>query len=166
MTKLVSLDTSTKKSGCALYINGKLQEWKLLDCSKTTDIDIRINEMGSALLSLLDKWKPDIICIEEPKGSGRNVQLVKNLSEIIGIVRAWSIRNDCSYSEIMPSVWRKWANLSQGNKKREELKRESMKLVEKRFSITLDNDDVCDAILIGAAIINQAKAYEEMDLFE
>lgn len=166
MTKLVSLDTSTKKSGCALYIDGKLQKWKLLDCSKTTDINTRINEMGSALLSLLDKWNPDIICIEEPKGSGRNVQLVKNLSEIIGIVRAWAIRYDCSYSEIMPSVWRKWANLSQGNKKREELKRESMKLVEKRFSITLDNDDVCDAILIGAAVINQAEAYEDEELFD
>lgn len=166
MIRLVSLDTSTKKSGCALYVDGELKKWKLLDCSKNTDIDSRINEMGSALLFLLDEWKPDIICIEEPKGSGRNVQLVKNLSEVIGFVRAWSICHDCSYSEVMPSVWRKWVNLPQGKKKREELKQESIDLVKKRFGIILENDDVCDAILIGAAAINQAEAYSDIELFE
>lgn len=151
--RLVSIDSSTNKTGAALYVGGKLKEYDLIDLSKSgLTIDPRIDEMGKRIMKLLSYWQPTMVYIEEPKGHN-NVELVRKLSTILGIVRGWCIQNGVYFEEIKPTVWRKYIGFDQGGKKRDELKAASIDYVRKTFGIEV-NDDTADAICIGGAIIN------------
>lgn len=164
MTKLVSLDTSTTNSGYAMYKDGILSDYGSFDYRKIKDIDIRTKKMCTSLLSYLSENKPDIICIEQPKGAGRNVELVRKLAKILGVVYCWALLNASDYEEIMPSVWRKYIpEFNQGKKDREELKAESLRVVKEKYDIEADSDDVSDAILIGQSYINK---FDDEDLFD
>lgn len=161
MTKLVSIDSSTKKTGMALFIDGELKEYTLLDHEKVRDVDVRMNLMIRDILEKLQEWKPDIVYIEEPKGEGQNVAMVKKLSEIIGAVRAWCVWKNREYFEIQPSQWRKWCGIPQGRGvKREVLKAAAMDFVKKHFGIDT-NDDTADSICIGVSSINFYNSIDE-----
>lgn len=154
--RMVSLDTSTNKSGCALFVRGQLEEYNLIDLSKMgLQLDDRINEMGRQLIGMLNHWKPSMVFIEEPKGH-QNIELVRKLSEVLGIIRGWCIQNGAYYGEIKPSEWRKYCGLDQGGKKRVELKAASVEYVKTKYGIEV-NDDTADAICIGDAVVNRYK---------
>lgn len=154
--RMVSVDSSTKKTGISLFINGELQETKLIDLSSCKEpTDERINMMGSALIILLSTWHPSMVYAEEPKGHGSNLELVRKLAEVLGVIRGWCIDNSAEYHEVKPSEWRSYLGLKQGGKvKREELKRESIEYVRNKYNI-LVNDDVADSICIGDAMISK-----------
>lgn len=153
--KFCSIDSSTKKTGLSLFKDGELFECKQIDLSDSkSTTDVRMNLMGGNILRVLNEWMPELIYIEEPKGEGRNVELVHKLSEIIGIVRAWAIINGAPFEEVKPSVWRKYVGISQGRKKREELKRDSINLVKDVYDIDV-NDDVADSVCIGIAMLRR-----------
>lgn len=155
-TKFVSIDSSTNKTGMSLFINGELQESKLIDLSKgKMETGERINVMGANIIMLLSQWDPDIVYIEVPQGHGKNVLLVRMLSEILGIARGWCIDNSRHFEEVAPSVWRSLLGFKQGTStKRTDLKRESVEYVRKKYNI-LVNDDVADSICIGNAMIER-----------
>lgn len=151
--RIVSMDTSTNKSGVATFDNGELVDYRLIDCSKNKDVELRINEMGGKLLDYLIEQRPEAIYIEHPQGKGSNVAMVGKLCEILGIVRSYAIRKHIHYEEFPPSVWRKYAKIQQGKKTRDELKRMSMDYVMEHYGIEV-NDDVSDAITLGCAVFN------------
>lgn len=157
--KYISIDSSTKKSGYAVFENGELINYGLIDCSKEKDSELRINQMGEELLKLLIKEKPDLVTVEHPQGEGRNVMVVNKLSEIIGIIRAYAIQKKKTFVEIMPSEWRRYCGINQGKKKRDELKQMSIDFVKETFGIDA-NDDTCDAICQGWGYI---QFYKEDD---
>ena len=155
MARMVGIDSSTKKTGLSLFVDGELKDYCLVDYSKVKDINDRINQMGLGVLSVLGDWLPDMIYIEEPKGEGRNVELVHKLSEILGIVRCWAITHGCYYEEVKPSVWRHDLGIEQGKKKREELKAASISYVKDKYGIIPETDDVADSICVGAAMVEK-----------
>lgn len=153
--RMVAIDSSTKKTGMSLFVNGKLEKWRLIDLSAhVRNTDERINMMGADILVLLSHWNPTMVYIEEPKGHGQNLELVRKLSEILGIVRAWTILNHAYYQEVKPSEWRKYAGIQQGKKKRDELKKESIDYVKRIHNLEV-GDDVADSICIGTAMLNR-----------
>lgn len=153
--KVCSIDSSTRKTGMALFLDGELNTYQLIDLSTSKDTaDERINIMGRNMLLLLSHWCPEIVYIEEPQGHGQNVKLVNMLCQIIGIVRGWCIENKAYFEVVSPSVWRKYLGMSQGGKKRAELKEESKRVVKDTYDVDV-NDDVADAINIGNAMINR-----------
>ena len=156
MTRLISIDPSTKASGVATFDDGKLVGYDLFKCNDT-DVESRIHQMGAALLSYLKKNKPDIIYIEHPQGHGSNVALVGMICELLGIVRAYAIEKKIEYKELTPSVWRKYCGFAQGKKTRKELKQMSIDYVKEHFDVEV-SDDVADAISIGCGVINYFNA--------
>lgn len=74
--RFMSIDESTKKTGCALFVDGELKDYCLIDKSKDKDSEHRLNEMCKDLLAQLKEWRPDYIAIEHPQGDGRNVLVV------------------------------------------------------------------------------------------
>ena len=160
--KLVSLDTSTKKSGVALFENGVLTDYRLFDYSKVKDVEQRIDMMGGQLWEYLEEVMPDVIYIESPQGHGKNVYMIGKLSEIMGMVRAYAVIHRCDYNELTPSEWRKNAGFAQGKKKRDELKAMSIKYVKDNYSIDVE-DDVADAISIGCSVINFFNAFASFE---
>lgn len=166
MTKSLSFDTSTTKSGAAIFKDGKFCDWKLFNYEWIKDVDERTRNMCTALLSFIKEQRPDIIYIEKPKGSGKNVELVHKLSKILGVVYAYTLENNCAYEEVMPSVWRKWVSgFEQGGKSRNELKAEGIRLVKEKYGIEVPCDDVADAILIGEAMMTKYDV-SDSELFE
>ena len=161
MVKLVSIDSSTNYTGMAFFENGKYVRHILIDQHIYKDVDRRIDEMIRGIAEELQKFKPDIVYIEQPKGSGGNVEMVRKLSEILGAVRLWCVWKGKDYHEIMPSVWRKNLHgFSQGGKSRCELKQEAIDYVKRIIGIDCDTDSA-DAICIGLSVIDYFKECEE-----
>ena len=156
--KLCSIDSSTKATGMALFENGVYKTHVLLDYHKNRDVDERMNLMIKSMIKQLQKWKPDIVWIEQPKGSGKNVEMVRKLSEILGAIRCWCICQKREYYEISPSQWRKWLpGYDQGKKERKELKAESIKYVKDHLGLDCSEDE-CDSICIGYGVLEYYKS--------
>ena len=151
MERVVSIDSSTKKTGAALFVDGQFKEYRLIDFSDNKSVNDRMSLMGRELQELLSHWQPELVVIEEPNGYGKNIQVYRYLSEIIGIVRIWAFMHSCVMEEIKPTVWRKRIGINQSKKKRDELKAESIAYVKKTYGLEV-NDDVADAICIGACL--------------
>ena len=156
--KLCSIDSSTSATGMALFVDGNYKKHVLFDYHKNKDVEERINLMIHSIIKQLQEWNPNIVWIEQPKGSGRNVEMVRKLSEILGGVRCWCICKNQEYHEIMPSQWRKWLpGYEQGGKDRKELKEESVKYAKKILNIDLTNDEA-DAVNIGLGVLEYYKS--------
>ena len=152
--RLVSLDTSTKVSGCALFVDGNLVEHRAIDYSKTFDSEERMNKMCVSLVGLIKEWAPEIIVAEHPQGAGANILVVNRLSEIIGAIRLYAAMKSVQFTELMPTEWRKLVGMKQGRKTRAELKQTSRDMALDMFGEYM-RDDESDACLIGQAYINK-----------
>lgn len=156
MIKLCTIDSSTRKTGIAIFINGEYTNRFLIDCDSIKDTDERVRDMGKRIIRVLDSEKPDLIYIEHPQGYGRNVSTVFKLTLIIGVVFGWCLQNNCEFNDITPSEWRKMAGFSQGKLKRNELKALSITLAKEKFGIEC-GDDEADAIAMGYGLIQKYK---------
>lgn len=154
--RMVSLDTSTQKSGCALFEDGKLVDHLLIDLHRMTDAEKRMNKMCSSLARVLKNWEPDAVYIEYPEGQGGNIKTFNMLCEILGAVRLYCAVKDCEFNEVRPPQWRKWLGMDQSKKKRAELKQMSMDYVLETFGVECNNDEA-DAICIGCAVLEYYK---------
>ena len=152
MTRMVALDTSTQKSGCALFEDGKLIDHRLIDLHKIVNSEERMDKMCLSLARVLSEWRPDIIWIEYPEGQGGNIKTFNMLCEILGAVRLYAVIKGCEFNEIKPPQWRKWLGWNQAGKRRAELKQMSMDYVSEKYGAELNNDE-CDAIALGDAVV-------------
>ena len=162
MTKFVSIDPSTNKTGLAYFEDGELVEHLLLDLSaQKANPEQRFDNMAKEILEYLSSHSPAIVWAEET-WNAQNIQTTKTLSELLGIIHGWCIANNIDFHKILPSQWRKLCGIEQGKKKRAELKQASMAYVLERYGLTV-NDDVADAIALGDGVIN---GYSAEKLFE
>lgn len=150
--KLLTIDSSTNKSGIAYFYNGKYKAHHLLDCSKDKNIDTRFEEMSHQLWSILEIYKPNIIYIEETVVL-RNAQTQRFLTRLQGVIYAWCMNHGCEFNTIRPTTWRKQLSFAQGkNVKRDQLKEQSVQYVLDNYRINV-GDDEADALCIADAVI-------------
>lgn len=157
-TRLISLDTSSSKTGWALFENGKYIKSDVInfdtnECKKKYkgNSDKRIEDMCLAIIELLKEYKPDIIVIEK-LNVGRNMVAVRALSKVIGVVYCYSILNKCFYYEIQPSQWRSQLGMQSSKRKRDEYKQLSIDYVKEHFYKDV-SDDESDSICAGIGYI-------------
>lgn len=157
-TKLLSLDSSSSKTGWALFENAEYIESGVIDldtneCKKRYkgNSDKRIEDMCLNVINLLKEHKPDIIVIEK-LNVGRNMVAVRALSKVIGVVYCYSILNDCFYFEIQPSQWRGKLGMQSSKRGRDEYKQLSIDYVKKNFNKDV-SDDESDSICAGIGYI-------------
>lgn len=153
--RFVGLDASSKKTGVAFLVNGKLRSCGLLDYSKYTDREERMALMCKAIINKLDEFKPNILYIED-SWNAANVEVTKLLTRIMGVTYGWALQNNCEWNSILPSSWRKYCGINQSKKKREELKQASIDYVKQRYDIDV-NDDVADAVALSDGVVNYFK---------
>lgn len=151
--KFCGIDSSTKRTAIALFVDGQYQDCILIAKDKMTDVYERMNSMIGDIIAVLDEWQPDVIWQEHPQGHGNNVDMVGKLCEIVGCVRTWAVMHGADFQEINPSQWRKYVGIQQGKKTRAELKQASMEFIKEKLGIDR-GDDVSDAISIGYAVMN------------
>lgn len=151
----MGLDTSSRCSGFSVYKNGKLADYGCIDYTKFKGgTEARRDAMCLSLLRKLNEVNPDIVAIEEDViGSSTTTRL---LSMIIGVVYAWCLAKNRDFEMIQPSVWRGTVQDRDNPypKKREDVKEWDKQRAQELFGIT-DNDDVCDAVLLGYALIKK-----------
>ena len=154
--RMVSLDTSSTCSGYACWENGKLIECGTLDHRKEKDAEIRVEDMCLDIVNTLNRFLPTIVVIELTAVT-KNAQTQRMLSEIVGVVRGWSLVKYAEFVRLRPAEWR---SLVKGEEpcpvKRADAKRWAIKRVKEVFLLDVP-EDCAEAILIGQARVNQFK---------
>lgn len=166
-TTLLSLDTSSTKTGWAIFKNGIYKESGVLDWSHVKETEDRLLLMYIDIIQHIDKYEPDILVIEKDVvGSGKkqNMSTINTLVKLIGGVWAYCIQLNIDtpmnfqtgefnifYIEYTPSEWRKLVGITAH--KRDECKAASIKIIKDTYNIDVD-DNEADAINIGQAYIN------------
>lgn len=156
--KLLALDTSSSKTGWAIFENAKYKKSGVIDfdtneCKKKYkgNSEQRLEDMCLAIINLLKEYKPDIIVIEK-LNVGRNMVAVRHLAKVIGVVYCYSILNDCFYYEIQASQWRSQIGIQSTKKDRKQLKQEAIEYVKNTLGIDV-TDDEADSICAGIGYI-------------
>lgn len=148
---LLSLDTSSTRTGWAFFIEGKYSKSGVIDYTskeaKKLSSDERIREMCLRIFEIVKKFHPDSIVIEKMTVS-RNMTTVRVLSKIIGTVFAFAIQCDINYYEIEASQWRATLHMQKRGRKRDEYKKLSVQYAQKIAGKVI-TDDEADAICIG-----------------
>ena len=132
----------------SLFFDGALSRYVLIDNSKMTDKDARIDRMMLDICNELEEWKPDIV-YQEDTWLGRNAETDQMLCSLVGAVRYWCASRGCEYHKIKPVTWRATVGLDP-KAKREDAKRESVEFVLEKYTAAV-GDDVADAICVGLA---------------
>lgn len=157
-TRLLSLDTSSSKTGWAYFENAVYKKSGVInldtkECRKKykDKCDARIRDMCLSVVMLLKEYEPDIIVIEK-LNVGRNMNATRILAKIMGVVYGYSLFNNCYYYEISPSQWRGQLGMQLKGRKREEYKQLSVAYVKNVFGKEV-NDDESDSICAGIGYI-------------
>ena len=156
--RLISLDTSSSKTGWACYENAVYKKSGVIDFDTKElkkryqgNSEQRLEDMCLAIFNLLKEYKPDIIVIEK-LNVGRNMVAVRHLAKVIGVVYCYSILNECFYYEIQPSQWRSQIGIQSTKKDRKILKQEAIEYVKNTLGIDV-TDDEADSICAGVGYI-------------
>lgn len=149
--KVLAFDTSTKKTGWSLFINGKYAESGLIDLSKNKDVEERIKKMCLTITTLIFDKSPDHVVIEELP-STRNADTVRKLSRIIGAVYYYCISKDIDYTEMSCDTWRNAVGIK--NSKGGKVKIDSMNRVLQKYKLDVDDNEsdainICEAYCIN-----------------
>lgn len=152
--RMITIDSSSKKSGIAIFDNGKYVKHILLDYEKIKDMETRFLKMSNELINLIKLYKPDIIYIEEVVVN-RNMHTMRFLFRLLGVIYGYCLTADCEFNTIRPTEFRSELEFKQGSKvEREQLKQQAIDYVKKEFNLDV-NDDEADAICIGLAVIKK-----------
>jgi hypothetical protein len=68
MIRMVSIDSSTRCTGMACFVNGALKEHGVIDLTSEKDVEKRSDIMGLKIMKNLDALSPAIVYIERPRG--------------------------------------------------------------------------------------------------
>lgn len=150
-TRLASIDSSSTKTGWAIFDNGEYKHSGVIDLHSEKNSELRAKNMCIALLELLSDYSPDIIVIEKLNVS-RNMVTTRTLCKIIGAVYCYAIQNDAFYYEIQASQWRKQLSMQKSQRKRDEYKQLSVRYVKEHFNKEV-TDDESDSICAGLGYI-------------
>lgn len=153
-TTMITIDSSTKKTGIAVFVNGIYIEHHLIDHSKNLKMENRYPLMCIDLYNILETYKPEIIYIEDEVVS-RNMNTCRFLFRLQGMIEGWCILNGAEFNTVRPTVWRSSLNFNQGRKfNRTDLKIQSIKFIKGVLNLNV-TDDEADAICIGYYALNR-----------
>ena len=161
-TTLLSFDTSTTKTGWAVFQNSIYKESGVLDWEHIKDINERSMLMMVEIIQTIERYEPSILVVEKDiVGSGKrlNMSTINVLTRLIGGIFGYVVSINMNYPfdeqpvfyvEYTPSEWRKFVGVK--GRKREEYKENSIKRIKNKYNIDVD-DNEADAINIGEAYI-------------
>lgn len=152
--KLLSLDTSTKETGWAIYENEFLVKSGVINMNHLKDEENRINVMCKSILQMLHREDPDVVAIEQLVVN-RNMKTVRALCRVIDVAYFYTLLRNKSLYEVTPSEWRAYVGLQQYKRTRMSYKERAVDFVKNTFDKETVNDNEAEAICIGAAYVNQ-----------
>lgn len=157
--KILATDQSTKVTGWAFYDGEKLAAHGLILAKKEeNDVMRRIGFMCDEIESLVEKYKPDLCCIEQTQSQG-NELVFRTLSMLVGSLSFMMYRRGLPYIIVYPKTWK--AAFGVKGRKRAEQKANTIQIVRDRYGIEVSEDEA-DAIgLLNYAIKENTDGQKE-----
>jgi Holliday junction resolvasome RuvABC endonuclease subunit len=151
VTKVLSIDQSTRCTGWACFIGGKYLDSGIIDMSKSKlETNERSFEMAKSIWKVIKKFKPTHLILEDVQQQS-NAKTMIILARLSGMVIGYAEAHGVKTHILQPAKWRAALSYSQGSKvKRAELKQQSIDYVKEHFNLDLTEDE-CEAIAEGIA---------------
>ena len=142
MSKVLSVDQSTRCSGYCLVEDGKYVCSGVIDLSKSTlETPDRSFEMAKAIWKLVKKYKPTHIIIEDVQNQN-STKTVVILARLQGLILGYAEAHGVETHILAPTVWRRELDYRQGPKvKRAELKQQSADYVQNKYGFVKSEDE-------------------------
>ena len=150
MSRVLSMDQSTRCSGYAVFDDGEYVCSGVIDMSKSSlDTPERSFEMAKALWKIIKQYEPTHLILEDTQQQN-NVKTVIILSRLQGMIIGYAEAHNIKVHILLPSQWRAVLKYDQGPKiKRAELKKQSAEYVKKKYGFDLledENEAICEGI--------------------
>lgn len=156
MSNLLALDQSSRTTGYAIYVDGKLNNYGKFTL-EDEDIGLRLVKFRDKIIQLLHDYEINEVAFEEIQMQNNvvnNVQTFKILSEIYGVLQELITELNIPYTIISSNTWKSTMKIPKT--KREEEKRRAQALVYQLFQVKATQDEA-DAICLGAHVIISQK---------
>lgn len=144
---ILALDMSTKSSGWATKVDGKLESGCIVSAS--TSIEKRIAYMRDSVIELIKKYNIDTVVIEEVHAEyTHNSTVNQKLNWLQGCLRVaiWEYDKTIKIETILPNSWRSKIGIHTGRGvTRDKLKLADITYVKTNYNKDV-NDDEADAI--------------------
>lgn len=143
--RILGIDSSTTATGYAILNGNKIIKSGVIKPNKTLSSIERIIYIEKEINALYDKYKPDFICIEEMV-SFRNANSMRVLIGLIYHLVIEYTKKEALVVLVRPSEARK-GKIS--GRKREEIKKQSIDYVNKKYKLKINDDNISDAIILA-----------------
>lgn len=158
--KILGIDASTTSTGWAIFDDSKLVDYGCIK-PKGEDWRERLIRQEEVLASIVEKYRPDIVSMEDVPLSSNSNKILVILGAVQGFFYGIFAHYKIPVEFVIPSKWRSPLGLFSGDRKgttRKEMKRKSVEKANELFGLNLkwvsmnsskNDDDISDAILIG-----------------
>ena len=151
---VLSLDQSTMKTGYAVFNDNLLITHGVIDLHKEHSSWEREQLMRIKIKDLIKQHRPKVVVLEGVS-SKSNPQTVIMLGRLQGYILSAAWDQNADTKIYLPTKWRKINGIKQGPRTRQELKEQSIRLVEDSYGVTLPEDEA-EAIAIGIAYLKDS----------
>lgn len=169
--KILGIDASTTCIGYSIWEDDKLVHFdKLRPNSKCENWMERIQDLSFKVQEIIDKYKIEKIIEENVPLIGKQNIVLVQLGSVKGMMLTISSINNISIEFIEVGTWRKNIGISCGQKDRTSMKIKSIEKVNELFNLGFEipytkngnfkedgTDDICDAILVVASVLDKYK---------
>ena len=156
MSNLLALDQSSRTTGYAIYVDGKLNNYGKFTL-EDEDIGLRLVKFRDKIIQLLHDYEINEVAFEEVQMQNNvvnNVQTFKILSEIYGVLQELVTELNVPYTIVSSNTWKSTMKIPKT--KREEEKKRAQALVYQLFQVKATQDEA-DAICLGAHVVISQK---------
>lgn len=154
--RLLSLDQSSRITGYAIFIDGKLEKFGKF-ATEQNDVGQRLHSIRNKVQSLITEYEINEVVFEDIQHQNNvmnNVQTFKVLAEVFGVITELLTSLNIPYSTVLATEWK--STLSIKGKQRAEQKRNAQEFVKGFYNIKATQDE-CDAICIGTHKLRTAE---------
>lgn len=151
---ILALDNATRKCGVCVLRGYKVVYFGKIE-QNDKSIEKRLQGLYGAIRGLIRKWHIDVVVYEDTNKC-TNVQVLKSLCVLQGIIMALAFEFDIKHVALLPSVWRKVLGFKTGSHEgttRDVQKQMALDYVNCVLNLPTTSDDVAEAICIGQAFI-------------
>ncbi len=160
---MLTIDSSTKKTGICIWINGKYKKHLLVNYDEKDNkgkpwqkdcktMDTRYPLMVHDIWDILNRYNPQIIYIEDEVVT-RNMDTCRFLFRLQGVVEGWALSHNCEFNTVRPTSWRAACGFKQGKgHNRDDLKKQAIAFIKEHYGFDV-TDDEADAICIGHYVL-------------
>lgn len=160
--RVLSLDAATGTTGYAIFDDDQLVNYGLFKADKTLETTARINQVKKWLEAAIKEWQPDYIGIEniQLQGLGSHgsyqVETYRALANLQGVLVDTIFEARIDYCLAYSSQWRKYCNISEGERQRDNKKKQAQEKVKLWYQQDCTQDEA-DAICLGRYVCSYIK---------